>query len=249
MPIKTRIVMATAALTLVAGLGAGGMLTANAATPQCGTQCADLFSRFFGTPDHPAFILDVLDQVARTGQPVVLDRASGTNPGEDFAPEAPDPLVDYYQAGLAAAGLAQRYGCTPGVVFTTCPAGAVFDYALEFQYAPDGAPTGYCLGVGTTPGSGAPVTPVALEPCGVNSRTLWVVNLEKTSSGTSTPYFELISAATDSDFDHPYTLSVVPYQLSPVVTTPLATTFGGTVPSSQQWGADTGAYPFSTALP
>lgn len=254
MRVKSRIVTAAAALTLVAGLGAAGTLTANAATPACGQQCNEFFSAALGTFDHPGFILDALNQGQSTGTPVVLRGASGTNPGEDFQVENLGPLSEYYQAGLSPTGLAQLYGCDPGRSFTTCPAGTADDLAAEIEYSPDGAPTGQCIGVGSTPGA---FTPIAMEPCGVSERTLWVI------TGTSstfpfnfpyelpTSYFELISDATDSSFSHPYSLTTLPVpgtSLHTLYTLPL-TTSGGRVISSQQWGEDSGPYPFSAPGP
>jgi hypothetical protein len=54
-----------------------------------------------------------------------------------------------HQAGFIAAGLALCYGCVPGVVAKTCPAGSVNDEMHEFGYAHYGAPTGLCTGVST----------------------------------------------------------------------------------------------------
>ncbi len=67
----------------------------------------------------------------------------------------------------------------------------------EFQYAPGNKPTGLCVGVGTTPGSGTPVT---LQPCGVTVRTTWILDPHTTSAGS---YDALISGATDTNFSQP----------------------------------------------
>ena len=84
MSIKSKIFAAAATLTLVGGLGAAGTLTANAATPSCGHHCIDIFSREFGTHRHPAFVLDVFQQKAKAGQPIILCRTSNSDPAEDF---------------------------------------------------------------------------------------------------------------------------------------------------------------------
>jgi hypothetical protein len=64
MSIKSKIFAAAATLTMVGGIGAAGTLTANAATPSCGHNCIDIFSREFGTHHDPAFVLDVYQQKA-----------------------------------------------------------------------------------------------------------------------------------------------------------------------------------------
>jgi hypothetical protein len=61
MSIKSKLVTAATALTLVAGVGAAGILTANAATPKCGRACTDFYSRAFGTSS----VLDALHQVGK----------------------------------------------------------------------------------------------------------------------------------------------------------------------------------------
>ena len=53
---------ATATLTLVGGLGAAGTLSASAATPSCGHDCVNIFSREFGTPRTPGFVVATLRQ-------------------------------------------------------------------------------------------------------------------------------------------------------------------------------------------
>ena len=68
MSMKSKIVTAAATLTLVAGVGAAGTLTANAATSACGNNCVNWFSAAYGTAAHPAFVLNVLNQVGQ-GRP------------------------------------------------------------------------------------------------------------------------------------------------------------------------------------
>ena len=65
MSIKSRILAATAALTVVGGLGTVGALSASAATPPCGHRCIDIFSREFGTHHQPELRAR---RVARVGQ-------------------------------------------------------------------------------------------------------------------------------------------------------------------------------------
>ena len=84
MSIKSKIFAAAATLTMVGGIGAAGTLAANAATPSCGHNCINIFSREFGTHKHPNFVLDVYQQKATAGQPIILWAASNHDPAEDF---------------------------------------------------------------------------------------------------------------------------------------------------------------------
>jgi len=198
MSMKSRIVTAAATLTLVAGGGAAGTLTANAATKACGNNCVNWFSAAYGTAAHPAFVLNVVNQVAKTGQPVNLAAASGANPGEDFQVAYEGAVTDFVAAGLMNPGLGKLY-----------PSLSVY----EFQYAPGNKPTGLCAGVGTTPGSGTPVT---LQPCGVTVKTTWILDPHATSAGS---YDALINGATDSNFSEPFALTTL--RPLPLFTSPL----------------------------
>jgi hypothetical protein len=230
MSIKSKIFAAAATLTLVGGIGAAGMLTAgtaSAATPPCGHNCIDIFSRLFGTHKHPAFVLDVYQQKARTGQPIILWAASNADPGEDFTVSAQGTVGDFYQAGLVSAALNLHY--------------STFE-AYEIQYSPYGADSGYCVGVGTTAATG---TPVALEPCGVSAKTIWVVDSYDTIKGF---YVPLINGS-DTNFSHPYVLNypgnAYPTdQPRPQLTTwTLSKYSDGTVFDNQMWSANFGVLP------
>ena len=87
MSIKSKVFAAAAALTLVGGVGASAALTAgaaSAATPSCGNSCPDVFSHQFGTHHSPNFVVDVLRQGEKVGQPIILFRTSNYDPAEDF---------------------------------------------------------------------------------------------------------------------------------------------------------------------
>jgi hypothetical protein len=76
MSIKSKLLAGAAALALVGGVGTVGAMTAAAATPSCGQNCIDIFSRAFGTHRTPNFVMDVLRQGAKVGQPIILFRTS-----------------------------------------------------------------------------------------------------------------------------------------------------------------------------
>jgi hypothetical protein len=230
MSIKSKALAAAATLTMVGGIGAAGALTAetaSAATPPCGHTCIDIFSREFGTHKHPAFVLDVFQQKAKAGQPIILWATSNHDPGEDFTVSAQGTVSDFFKAGLVSAALDLHY--------------SKFE-AYEIQYSPNGAESGYCMGVGSTAAAG---TPVALEPCGVSSKTIWVVDSFDTIKGF---YVPLINGS-DTNFSHPFVLNypggVFPTdQPRPQLTTwTLSKYSNGTVFDNQMWSADFGVLP------
>ena len=54
--------------------------TASAATPSCGPSCINLFSYQFGTHKSPNFVVDVLRQGEKAGQPIILFRTANFDP-------------------------------------------------------------------------------------------------------------------------------------------------------------------------
>jgi hypothetical protein len=216
MSIKSSIVTAVTALTLVTGAGAAGTLAANAATPKCGQLCSDFYSRAFGTGS----VLDVLDQAGQAGRLTILSRASRASQGEDFSVDGLGRVHDFSAAGIVPSGLNALYG---GL------------FAYEIEYTPGASPTGLCLGVAATPGAGTPVT---LQRCGMNARTIWIFDPEQTSSGT---YYALISAATNRSFQHPFSLTALAPGF-PLLTAQLVSAPGSLL-SHQLWSAEAGVLP------
>jgi hypothetical protein len=225
MSIKSKVIAASATLALVGGVSMVGTLSASAATPSCGHRCIDLFSREFGTHRSPAFVLDVWRQGKNVGQPVILYQASNSDPAEDFTISVQGTVHDFYEAGLVTAALNLHY--------------SNFE-AYEIEYSPLGVASGLCVGVGSTPGDG---TPVALEQCGVSSKTLWIADSYDTIAGG---YVPLINGA-DTNFSHPYVLNYPGNGAYPTdVPRPQLDTWtlskysNGTVFDNQLWGADFG---------
>jgi len=183
MSIKSKVFAATATLTLVGGASAVGLLPAQASTPLCGS-CVTVAGEEFGN-GTPGFVLDVLRQGEKVGQPVILFRTSNTDPAEDFIISNEGLVSTFYaDGGLVSSELDQKYGT---------------DRAYELEYAPYGVDSGLCMGIASTAGNG---TPVALEPCGASSKTLWVVDTGADASGAYNP---LINGS-DTNFDTPFVL-------------------------------------------
>ena len=190
MSLKSKLLASAAALTLAGGVGVAGLATAgaaNAATPSCGSACIDIFSHNFGTYKNPGFLLDVYKRGQNVGQPIILFRSSNADPALDFTVADQGTVADFITAGLASPSLGLHYAGQK---------------AYEIEYAPYGADTGLCMGLAATAVQGEKVS---LQPCGVSSKTVWVVDMLDglLNPGNSVP---LINGS-DTNFSHPFVLT------------------------------------------
>jgi hypothetical protein len=240
MSIKSKVFAAAATLTLVGGVSAVGAMSASAATPSCGPACVDIFSFEFGHHNSPNFVMDTWRQSAKVGQPIILFRTSDTDPAEDFTVSFQGTVADFFAAGLVSAEVDLHYGA--GAV------GFPNDPAFEFEYAPYGVDSGLCTGVAATAVQGSKVS---LQPCGVSSKTVWVVDTGDSTTVTA-GYVPLVNGS-DTNFSHPFVLTYpqngYPTDTPrPQLTTTNLTGFSGsflvpelgTVNDNQLWGADFG---------
>jgi len=194
--------LAVAACAVMAGgiAAAGTMQTANAATPSCGKTCIDVFSHDFGTFAQPQFVLDAYKRGQAAGTPLILFRASNSDPAEDFTVADQGTVADFFAAGLVSQQVALHYGCT-APAFPVCAAPQSEDrQAYELEYAPYGADTGLCAGTATTAADG---TKLSLQPCGTSSRTVWIDAAEDSPSTISVPFIN----GSDTNFSHPYVVT------------------------------------------
>ena len=208
--IKSKVIAAAAVLTLAGGLGAvANTWTASAATPACGGSCINIYPREYAATSiggAPQFVTDVLRQGARVNQPIILFRSANFDPAEDFTYTNQAPVSDFYASGLVSASVALRYGCVQGPgdhEFPVCPSTSVNDQAYQLQYTPYGVDSGLCVGTGSTAVAG---TPVALEPCGVSAKTVWI---EDTNPGDNPlpPFYFAAIAASSTNFSNPPVLT------------------------------------------
>jgi hypothetical protein len=243
MSIKSKVLAAAATLTLVSGVGAAGALTAgsaSAATPSCGNACINVFSHQFGTHKSPNYVVDVLRQGEKVGQPIILFRTANFDPAEDFTVAFQGTVADFFAAGLVSAAVNLLYGGGA--------AGFPNDFAFENEYAPFGVDSGLCLGVAATAFNDEGVT---LQPCGVSARTVWIVDTFDSPATLFNGYVPLINGS-DTNFSHPFVLTY-PNNSFPtdkprpqlVVTNLTGSSNGpgpilGTVNVNQLWGAKFG---------
>jgi len=248
MSFKTKLLTGAATLALVGGVGTMGALTASAATPSAGPNAIDLFSREFGTHGTPNYVMDVLRQGAKVGQPIILFRTSNSDPAEDFVPSIQGTTSDFYAAGLVSASVALHYGCIKGSNFPNCIAGATDDPAIELEYSPYGVDSGLCVGVAATATQGEGIS---LQPCGVSAKTVWILDVNDSPATIDHGYLPLINGS-DTNFSHPFVMSYPSNgfptdkprpQLQTKNLTGFSNGLGSPIASvddSQLWGADFG---------
>lgn len=226
MSIKSKALAAAAAVTLSLGIGAATAGSpAHAATPSCGPNCIDIFSKNFGDyppSGTPKFALDVFRQSQKVGQPIILFRQANSDPAEDFTLSFEGQVSQFFDSGLVSAAFALHYGCEPGIRFVNGTGGGIFNctvtdpatrttitypdlYAFEIEYAPFGVNSGLCVGAT----SAAPGSKVSLQACGAGPGTVWAADTLDSCPFTNPLYSFEVQAINglDTNFSHPSVLT------------------------------------------
>jgi hypothetical protein len=168
------------AILVVAAAIPGCMLSfpfsAGASTTECGPGCTSPYNESVGSSE----VLTV------SGSSVELAAASTTDSAQDWTVESEGAVSTAVSAGVLSARLNMLYSG---------------DTVVEYQYAPDGVPSGNCLSdsdeeledTGTSADGAyyyAPTLTVTLAPCGTTAQSLWI--LDATNAGDG--YVDLINA-------------------------------------------------------
>ena len=185
------------------------------ATPACGAQCIDIFSRVLG--HHTilnAYVPGDTGVGGKVGQKLNLKFASNSHPNEDFTLAADGTVSQFCGTELAPTSVACiHYGSSE---------------VLELNWTPFGNETDLCAGTSGTIFSGENVT---LQQCGVYEGTLFIVDSDNTQHG----YSPLIDGASAS-FSHPEVVTVDPGTVHPTNQIKVETEntlTGGVIPDSQ----------------
>jgi hypothetical protein len=185
------------------------------ATPACGAQCIDIFSRVLG--HHTilnAYVPGDTGVGGKVGQKLNLKFASNSHPNEDFTLAADGTVSQFCGTELAPTSVACiHYGSSE---------------VLELNWTPYGNETDLCAGTSGTIFSGENVT---LQQCGVYEGTLFIVDSDNTQHG----YSPLIDGASAS-FSHPEVVTVNPGTVHPTNQIKVETEntlTGGVIPDSQ----------------
>ena len=203
MSIKSKVLAAAATLTLVGGVGTVGAMTAGtagAATPSCGPSCINLFNEDFapanltgGASSGPSSPVDVYRQGEKVGQPIILFRSSNSDPALDWSASFQGQTSVLCTIGLLSVMTCIHYGGLDGGFDTV---------AVEIAYTPFGVFSGLCSGVAATAFQGEKVT---LQPCGVSSRTIWIV--DSNENPLMHPIGIPLINGSNTNFSHPFVLT------------------------------------------
>src|SRR3984957_6837817 len=101
MSIKKKVFAVAATMTMVGGVSTVGLASAFAGTPSCQGDCVTTISQEFG----PNFVLDVLRQGEKAGQPLILFRGSNTDPAEDFTLSEQGTVAEFKTLKMVSNGL------------------------------------------------------------------------------------------------------------------------------------------------
>ena len=173
--------------TTVVGTGTVAVTPASAATPACGPGCIAVFSPAFGTHGNPQFVEAVLDGVGAVGRPLVLKRASSSDPSEDFLPRG-GLVSDFSTTGMVSAAVNDHYGSLR---------------AAQLEHAPSGIASGLCAGLaGTADEDG----PLGLQPCSVPGTTVWIADTADWPATAAAGFSPLVNGST-TDVAHPLAMT------------------------------------------
>jgi hypothetical protein len=160
MSVKAKIAAGAATFGLVGGgLAMAGTMTASAATPNCGANCAQIFTQKY----ELQYILDVYQARSAAGTPIILFQRSNSDPAEDFV--------------VSDLGTVRHFYNNHGLVSSSFDVTYAADEAYEIQYEPMGLNSNFCLSTwsGETP---QPGYKVRLEPCGEYSNSIWAADTD-----------------------------------------------------------------------
>jgi hypothetical protein len=219
MSVKSKVLAAAAAtLTVVGGASAAGTLSANAATPQCGPRCIEIFSPRFGTPAQPNFIESVRHGVARVGQPIILGRASSSDPAGDLTPIVlgSGTVSAFFGAGMVSAAVNSHYGSL---------------HAVQLEYTPSGKATGLCSAVAQPAFENEALS---LQPCTTPGTTVFIID-PAVAPAADVGNFAIIDGST-TDFSHPFVMTYTHEPPARIRLDHLRLSDDGTAPITQLWG-------------
>jgi hypothetical protein len=220
MSIKSKVLAAAAMAAMAGGLCTVGTPPAEAATPQCGPHCIEIFNAEFGTPEQPRFVESAFRGIAAPGVPTGLYHVSGNNPAGDMIVARAGMVSDFHAAGMVSAAVNNHYGKLS---------------AVQIGYAPRGEATGLCAGLASTAYQNERLT---LQPCSTTGTTVFIIDTAD-SPTTAPTYFPIVNGST-TDFAHPFAMTIngnpaherfVPIRVRHLSGNP------GHVPENQLWGS------------
>lgn len=150
-----------------------------AATAACRSACTSLTAKSLGTGEV----------LAVSGSSVTMSAASRAGSTADFTAVQEGDVANAVSAGVLSAKLDMLYST---------------DQLVEYEYAPNGVPSGNCLANTWTNNPtqlqpyNVPTTTVVLARCGLTAQSLWILDATNASSG----YVDLINAGYEATFGY-----------------------------------------------
>jgi hypothetical protein len=228
MSIRRKALAVGAVLALAGGLSTVGTVTASAATPQCSAvspNCVEVYSMKFATPDSLGFVETVLLGIPVRGVPTTVTKASSANPAQDLIIPKGGTVSQFYAQGLVSAAVNEHFGS---------------QRAVQLEYEPYGKPTGLCTALAATAYQNEGLS---LQPCTTPGTTVWILDF---ADSPAAPAFYPIVNGSDTDFVHPFAMTILGNPARQLVTPIIMqhlTGNPGSVPANQLWGAHFGITP------
>jgi hypothetical protein len=222
MSIKSKVLAAAGILTLAGGLSTAGTAAANAATPQCGQNCIEVYSMKYATPASLGFVETVFLGIPVRGVPTIVHQASSSDPAEDLIIPLSGTVSQLYAQGMVSAAVNAHYGS---------------EHAVQIEYAPYGQATGLCTAVAVTAYQDEGLS---LQPCSTPGTTVWII--DTADAPAAMPYFPIVNGS-DTDFVHPFAMTILGNPAHQLVTPIIMQHLTGnpsSVPANQLWGAHFG---------
>jgi len=177
----------------------------------------------YATPTSLGFVETVFLGIPAVGVPTIVHQASSSDPAEDLIIPLAGTVSQLYALGMVSAAVNEHYGS---------------ERAAQIEYAPYGVPTGLCTAVATTAYQDEGLS---LQPCSTPGTTVWILDFAD-SPATAPTYFPIVNGS-DTDFVHPFAMSILgnpahrPF--TPIIMRHLIGN-PGSVPANQLWGAHFG---------
>jgi hypothetical protein len=225
MAIKSKVLAATAVLTLWGGLSAVGTVAASAATPQCGAGCVEVYSAKYATATSLGWVETVFLGIPLRGVPTEVRPASGSNPAEDLIVPTGGPIKvwQFYDEGMVSAAVNEHYGN---------------ENAVQIEYAPYGHATGLCTAVAVTAYQNEALS---LQPCSAPGTTVWIIDgNDSPATAMQVPSHFPIVNGSDTDFVHPFAMTILGNPAQQLYTPIILQHLMGNptnVPANELWGA------------
>lgn len=223
---RNRIITLAATGLAAAAMSLAGMAGASAsthphknATLVCGYHCFNLSNLQLDATGTGSYIQNAVG--GASGTSINLRAAGIAKSNEDF-----EAAVNTSIGAACGAGL-----LTPSSIFCVSPAIFSGDAVFEANFAPDSNQTGLCVGNQAANVAGR----LALAPCGVSSKTMWVYDTAQYSVYRHGHNYSGWLNGADTNFSHPLALTVNPSSKTPknVLRTDEENTTAGFLPDTQ----------------